>query len=93
MLSLNPKAVGYLQALDSRFKTTSELLAPLPTTLRAVIDTQLPLATPHEKEAAVSSLLWARNNEIRRQSRQINIDIRLLHAFEGEMNAFHDLHI
>lgn len=90
-LHLSGEAFGYLQALGDRFHRTNLLMHPLPSQLKDAVENEMRHASPQRRHDAITARLAARESAIRDHSREVGIDIFLLHGFEGQMDHFHRL--
>lgn len=85
LFQLSIQEADYLDALDRRFKETQKLLEPLPTTLAEKVRARYPSYSARRQQQILNAWLVEREARIRQQVGRIDIDSKLLHAFETEL--------
>lgn len=87
---LSQEEANYLRALRDRFAQMDDLMRPLPTALSLAVRSELPRSHPMYRESLLRLRLNLRKARIQAKSRDVEINSKLLSAFEAEMDYLHD---
>lgn len=84
---LSAKEIDYLDALTKRFRETARLVLPLPSVFARGVREIVPDSAPHDRHRALKTLQGLRRGRILAEAQRVDIDSKLLHAFEIELGA------